>query len=391
MTVVVERVSSRSLDFANQRKAYVLRSVHGLSFQDIAQQVVNVSGNHPVWGTVRNVCNNFSVARGRRPACYRNSGRRPWKLTFTVRKFILKKLLGCRANQVVTSATLASEVAKKFGIFIEESAVRKFLKKKGYRWLRRAQKRKYDLADREARVRFARGVARLSQQALRAKLCMSLDGVVLSMPPVGNVDRFNYCWGGFSHVWRKPGEANAPSLAGADGYDKQVPLSRAIPLWGGLSEGGFAAVLWHSAKKVKHDEWVETIRDGRLSSAIRRINPRRRCGPWSVLCDNEAFLRHSLCMRAYAVRNIRMWALPPRSPDLNPIEMFWSWVRRQLRLMDLADLKRKRTSLGKAAYVARVKSLLRSQRAQRVAAQCARKFRRACLQVIKNKGAAASN
>ena len=108
---------------------------------------------------------------------------------------------------------------------------------------------------------------------------MSLDGVVLSMPPSGDVDRFNYCWGGFTHVWRKPGEANAPILAGGNGYDKQVPMARAIPLWGGVSEGGFAPVLWHQPKKVKHDEWVAAVRDGKLSKAIRPINPRRRRGP----------------------------------------------------------------------------------------------------------------
>ena len=37
-------------------------------------------------------------------------------------------------------------------------------------------------------------------------------------------------------MWRQAGEANLPRLAGAKGYDKQVSLSRSIPMWGGLSE-----------------------------------------------------------------------------------------------------------------------------------------------------------
>ena len=86
-----------------------------------------------------------------------------------------------------------------------------------------------------------------------------------------------------------------------------------------------------------------------------------------------------------------MIALPRKSPDLNPIEMFWGWVRRQLRLKDLDDMKKKRAPLGKTAYTLRVKSFFRSQRAQTVAKQCATKLRSACLKVIKNKGAAAGN
>ena len=71
--------------------------------------------------------------------------------------------------------------------------------------------------------------------------------------------------------------------------------------------------------------------------------------------------------------------------------MFWGWARRQLRLMDLADMKKKRAPLGKTAYILRMKTLFRGKKAQKVAGNCAKKFRSICLQVIKNKGAAAGN
>ena len=78
-------------------------------------------------------------------------------------------------------------------------------------------------------------------------------------------------------------------------------------------------------------------------------------------------------------------------PDLNPIEMYWAWVQRELRKMDLVGMKQKRPALRKPAYVARVRRLFRSNRSQRVAAQCAKNLRKVCLQVIRNKGAAAGN
>ena len=192
-------------------------------------------------------------------------------------------------------------------------------------------------------------------------------------------------------MWRKLAEANPPPLAGADKYDKQVPLSRAIPLWGGLSEGGFEVVLWHEQKKTNNEEWSAAVRAGNLTNAIRKINPHRRTGPWKVLCDNESFLRHESSLRACAAKDVLLWGVPAKSPDLNPIEMFWGWVRRQLRLKDLEDMREKRPVLGKTAYKVRVKNLFRSQKAQTRAKQFARKLRSTCLQVIKNNGAAASN
>ena len=67
------------------------------------------------------------------------------------------------------------------------------------------------------------------------------------------------------------------------------------------------------------------------------------------------------------------------------------WLRKKLRLMDLADLRAKRRALGKTAYVQRVKGVIRSQKAQAVAKKCAAKFRKTCKQVFDRGGAAADN
>ena len=79
----------------------------------------------------------------------------------------------------------------------------------------------------------------------------------------------------------------------------------------------------------------------------------------------------------------------PAWVQAGPIEMFWGWVRRQLRLKDLKDLRAKRPLLGKTAYKLRVKNLLRSQRAQQMAGRFAKKFRSICQKVVLNGGAAA--
>ena len=68
--------------------------------------------------------------------------------------------------------------------------------------------------------------------------------------------------------------------------------------------------------------------------------------------------------------------------------LYLSWVRKQLRAQDFADLRARRKVPGKTAYTLRIKKLLRSARAQRVAANIALGFKRVCKQVVKNKGAA---
>ena len=71
--------------------------------------------------------------------------------------------------------------------------------------------------------------------------------------------------------------------------------------------------------------------------------------------------------------------------------MFWGWLCKQLHKMVLADLRAKRAVLEKPAYVARIKSLIRSTRAQTKAKAFAKKFRSSCVQVVQRKGAAADN
>ena len=45
MTTITQRVSKRSLDFKNQKKAYFLRYVRKEAWETIAEKVVNLKGN----------------------------------------------------------------------------------------------------------------------------------------------------------------------------------------------------------------------------------------------------------------------------------------------------------------------------------------------------------
>ena len=88
------------------------------------------------------------------------------------------------------------------------------------------------------------------------------------------------------------------------------------------------------------------------------------------------------------MKGVKLWHIPPRSPDLNPVERFWSWLKKKLRGMDLADAVDGRPLLGKMAYKARVRRVIKSKKAQDVAKSHANSLRNVCKVVLKKKGAA---
>ena len=126
-----------------------------------------------------------------------------------------------------------------------------------------------------------------------------------------------------------------------------------------------------------------------MGALLRQFNPRIKERPWRVLCDGEKFLHSKEANAAYQRHSMSLWTIPPRSPDLNPIEKFWSWLRRELRRRDLQDYKNKKPCLTKTQYIGRVKQVLQTATAQRKAANIARGFRKVCKEVRDKGGAAA--
>ena len=387
MPLVSEMVHPRSMDFGNQRKVVILRD-QGHKWSDICTRVVNLKGEHPSEWQCRDLYKSFNRQLGRRKFKYANCGRKVWKVSADVKTFLVRRLLALRRSGVCTSTTLQRDLLQEKNVQLSCSAIRKVLQLSGYKWLPRSQKPKYCTELRAKRLQFARDVLAMSQRELNKYLAMAMDGVVLSLPPADAVDRANYCHIGESHMWRKPGEAAKPELAGADPYAKQIPYARAVPMWGGIGPGGFGLVMFHKWKKVDQEEWSAAVDSGNLVAACKSARPDRQHGPWHILCDNESFLEAPASRTAHRRVGVHLWHIPPRSPDLNPVERFWSWVRRRLRAMDLADMKAKRSPVQKTALKARVRALLRTVKARTVAKNIFQSLHKTCREVVKKKGAA---
>jgi len=311
MPAVSEMVHPAGLSFVMQRKVVVLRNERNLSWPDVVAEVKNFSGDRLSVRTVANYYRAFSVKNGRVRSRYSLCGRQPYKSSKRVEQHLLKSLRQLRNAVVCTSRILQLDLAKNAGVKLSCSWIRKILQKHGYKWLPRRQKRLYSKDMKAARVLFARGVLRLSRADLREKLSLAMDGVVLGMPPDDPTDRLNFCRHGDTHIWRKREESCSPDLAGDDAYGKQVPLARAVPMWGGCSGGGFAVVAFHRAKKIGSTEWVHAVRAGKLTKAIKKVHPVRKRGPWRVLCDNEGFMKSRASIAAQKAVGVTLFTCPP--------------------------------------------------------------------------------
>lgn len=394
MAVIQEVVHDRGLNFVNQRKVVLLRDTRlpngkRLAFKKIAKLVKNLKQKATTEDVVRRVYSRFDCKKGFVKYKYARCGRSAWVITNEVGSWLIRKLLAQRRKSIVTATSLQQQLAKELKVKASTRSIRRHLLSKGYKWRPRSQKRKYTAKDKRNRVKFAKPISRLGQEAVDEHVTLAMDGVVLTVPPQDETDRLNYCLHGETHMYRKEGEAAKPELSGDDPYADQIPLSRAIPMWGAISALGFAEITYHKSKKLNTDEWAKVLNSGKLKKVIKKLQPSKRRGPWRLLCDGEGFLKAKVCTAYCRKKNIMMLHLPRRSPDLNPIERYWSWVRRALRARDLKDLRNGVAALGKTAYKIRVQRLLKTKRAQTVAKATWRTLKSVSKEVVRKKGAMA--
>jgi len=317
---------------------------------------------------------------------YGNCGRKR-TMTKAAVAWMISQLRALRPKGPATSQMLQRLLAKKKKIVVEASTVRRHLKANGYKWQLRVKKTKYSAVQRTQRADHVDDILKRGLTAL--DMCM--DGVVLTRPPQQLVARENYVFTDITHCWRKDSERDLPECQGFDQYKKQVPPSRQLPLWGGISAGGYATIFFHPHRKTDAEEWSTMVDRGDLLQALRSINPGRRRGAksWLILCDNESFLRADESKAAYRKHKIRLFEkLPAKSPDLNPVERFWAWLRRTLNRMDLADLVNKRPVPGRMAYKQRVVRLLKTDKAQTVAKNIFKGHKKVCKAIKKSRGMA---
>ena len=105
---------------------------------------------------LKRVCKGFSQKSGQRVYNYQNCGQKPTKVTKTIEKFLVQRLLALRLLCTCTATTLQREVLAAKGVSLDVSTIRKILSKRGFQWLPKARKRKYSKRRKQERLAFAK-------------------------------------------------------------------------------------------------------------------------------------------------------------------------------------------------------------------------------------------
>ena len=129
------------------------------------------------------------------------------------------------------------------------------------------------------------------------------------------------------------------------------PGVRSCRIAAGVGKGG--VLLWHEIKGAWTGAKAAELYAGPVKNALIAANPRKR--RHTVLEDNDPTgFKSKLAAKAKAASKLTVFAIPPRSPDLNVCDYaLWQQVTRNMRRQEKKFKKSKRES--RAEYVDRLR------------------------------------
>lgn len=134
-------------------------------------------------------------------------------------------------------------------------------------------------------------------------------------------------------VYRKKGESLLPGCVRAS---KKMTSSfgvRSVVISGGISGNGEVTV-WHAHTQVWGGKAASELYAGPVCSALSKLKPGART--WVVCEDNDpSGFRSSRGLLAKQENGISTFRLPPRSPDLQPLDYsIWHQINTKLRAQE---------------------------------------------------------
>jgi len=123
-------------------------------------------------------------------------------------------------------------------------------------------------------------------------------------------------------VWYNRGEENKPVLS-APKQNKKVMI------WGGISRRGKTPLYIHrldQKETVNADTYITCLEECLIDSMDLRYGE----GMWRFLQDNARPHSAHDTKNFFKDQNIRVIQHPSYSPDLNPIEQVWAWMKKDI-------------------------------------------------------------
>lgn len=248
-----------------------------------------------------------------------NNKGRPRKMTIRDERNILRTLNKLREESCSFTAKRIQQEANLQ--HVDTRTIRRVLKKYGYKYCQSRKKGLLSAKDKKNRLEFAKNASNFDNDFWRKDISFYLDGV------------------GFGHKRNPLGEARAPG-----GMTWRKPKEGLSITTKGKKEGSngkmanfFVAIAYdRGVVMCKQVPW--TVTGERFATFIKNVFPQtfEKCGHSSP--DGKYFLQDGdprqtsvAAQNAWKSLGCKMFSIPARSPDLNPIENIFNTVRQQLR------------------------------------------------------------
>jgi transposase len=248
---------------------------------------------------------------------------RPNKIDARTSRILVRSLKKCRKHNVNFDV---KSLVKESGLSLQLASRRTFsrhLNLLGYRFLQARKKGLLTDKDRKRRLKFARKTKRLclreNAHFWRDEVAFYLDGVSF----VHKYNPFNAAVTPKSRVWRKKSEGLEITTKGS----KELPGGRRVHVMVAIAYGK-GVVLRVPYTKMDGPFFAQFIKEHfRISFA--RAGPKHK-GRRLFIMDNDPCQTSKVAMKALEDIEAKMHVIPPRSPDLNPIENIFHIVKNDL-------------------------------------------------------------
>ena len=252
--------------------------------------------------------------------CRQNEGR-PRKLTVRDERNLVREFRKCRATIGSFSASRLRTVA---GISPDVSlwTIRRALKRQGYRYLHSRKKGLLTRKDMSRRHQFARKI--------RRQCCRMISG---------NLGSASIQMGRHLLAWRKRGEGLALPCTSKG---KKAGVE-------GRTAHFFVSIAYNKGV-IACDQYFQRMNGESFSEYVRLNFPQifaksANSIVMRFLQDDDPVQNSALAKRAFKDVGALVFSIPPRSPDLNPIENLFHLVSKQLE-KDALEMEIKYEDLG---------------------------------------------
>ena len=274
-----------------------------------------------------------------------NKGQPP-KLTFRDKRTILRMIKILRWREGSFSAkrlALAAGVINK----ISMRAFRKFLNHSGYYYLQTRKKGLLKHSDLKKRVQWCHKIKKL-----KLGLPFWTTGISFYLDGKGFAWKSNpldQAIAPKSRIWRKRNEGLAVGCTGKAGKSGVTNLNFMV----GISYDKGVVLCERYIGSITGEKFANIIKEHFPSSFRKSINPKAK----RILQDNCPRQNSAAAMKALYMVNGKLFKIPSRSPDLNPIENFFHLISKEL---EQQAIEKEITQESQGEFEARIISTMES-------------------------------